>query len=348
VLVLIGLVAIVLLLRAAPAVLTLSLGGATLALVLSFPVRLLTRAMPRGIAMLVTLLLVAGLVVLAFVVVVPILFHQLGALMDAVPGIAEKLGRRGPPLLDWLADRGLLPQAPEQFVEKLRVDVLESVQGFGGQLLGGLGQFVAGAVNTVVTLFGIVFVAIYLLSDARRVQAAVLWIAPHHYRRDIRDLWNAFGFTLSRYLGGLALSLAIQGVLSAVALYVLGVPYAILLGAWVSVTALIPFLGAWIGAVPAVLLALSVSPTTALLTGGLFLLIQQLEGNVLTPRIQGQAVRVHPVLVFLAVIAGGELFGIAGVVFAVPAVAVIRVLFDFFRARVRTVDEREAAARLPA
>ncbi|MHB1223323.1 MAG: AI-2E family transporter [Gemmatimonadaceae bacterium] len=346
---LVGLVAIVLLLRAAPAVLTLSLGGATLALVLSFPVRLLSRVVPRGIAMLVTLLLVAGLVVLAFVIVVPILVHQLGALTDAVPGIAEKLGRRGPPLLDWLADRGLLPQAPEQFVEKLRQDVLESVQDFGGELLGGLGQFVAGAVNTVVTLFGIVFVAIYLLSDARRVQATVLWIAPRSYRRDVRDLWNAFGFTLSRYLGGLALSLAIQGVLSAVALYFLGVPYAILLGAWVSVTALIPFLGAWIGAVPAVLLALTVSPTTALLTGGLFLLIQQLEGNVLTPRIQGQAVRVHPVLVFLAVIAGGELFGIAGVVFAVPAVAVVRVLFDFFLARLRTIDKREqVTTRRPA
>lgn len=343
-----GLIGLILLLGAAPALLTLSLGGATLALVLSFPVRLLTRVMPRGVAMLVTLLLVAGLVVLAFVVVVPILFHQLGALSDAVPGIAARLGRRGPPVLAWLAERGLLPEPPEQFVESLRLNVLGSVQDFAGRLLGGLGQFVAGAVSTVVTLFGIVFVAVYLLSDARRVMATVLWLAPHRFRHDVRDLWNAFGFTLSRYLGGLALSLAIQGVLSAIALYFLGVPYALLLGAWVSVTALVPFLGAWIGAVPAVLLALSVSPSAAALTSILFLLIQQLEGNVLTPRIQGQAVRVHPLLVFLAVIAGGELFGISGVVFAVPAVAVLRVLFDFFRARLRTVDERVIITRQSA
>jgi predicted PurR-regulated permease PerM len=72
----------------------------------------------------------------------------------------------------------------------------------------------------------------------------------------------------------------------------------------------------------------------------LFLAIQQLEGNVLTPRIQGQAVRVHPILVFLAVIAAGELWGITGVIFAVPLVAVFRVLFDFFRARLRTDDRR--------
>lgn len=115
---------------------------------------------------------------------------------------------------------------------------------------------------------------------------------------------------------------------------------ALLLGVWVVLTALVPFLGAWIGAVPAVLLALSVSPTTALLTAVLFLIIQQFERNLLTPRLQGEAVQVHPALVFLAVVAGGELAGIAGVMFAVPVVAVLRVLFDFFRARIRTVDDK--------
>ena len=132
----------------------------------------------------------------------------------------------------------------------------------------------------------------------------------------------------------------IQGALSALALYILGVPYAVLLGAWVAVTAVIPYIGAWLGAVPAVALALSVSPTTALLTAGVFLVIQQLEGNILTPRIQGEALRVHPILIFLAVLAGGELAGIPGVIFAVPTLAVLRVLFDFFRARLRVADRR--------
>jgi len=67
-----------------------------------------------------------------------------------------------------------------------------------------------------------------------------------------------------------------------------------------------------------------------------FLVIQQLEGNVLTPRIQGQTLRVPSILIFLAVIAGGEIGGLPGVVFAVPTMAVLRVLFDFFRARLRT------------
>lgn len=331
-------VALVLLLRQAPSLLTLMLGGGALALLLSFPVRALSHVVPQKVAILVSLLLLGGLLVLAVAVVVPVLAEQLSALVAALPDIARQIDQRLPSLLAPLAERGLLPGTPEEFVSNLERQLLEFIQALGGRILGGLGGVVTSAFGTAVTIFGMIFIAVYLVADSRALQARFIHAVPHRYRRDARDLWNAFGFTLSRYLGGLGLSLAIQGVFSAIALSLLGVPYPLLLGAWVSVTALLPYVGAWIGAVPAVLLALAVSPTTALLTAILFLVIQQLEGNFLTPRIQSQAVRVHPILVFLAVIAGGELAGIPGVIFAVPALAVARVLYDFFRARVRTAD----------
>jgi predicted PurR-regulated permease PerM len=338
-------VALLVLLWLAPSVLTLSIGGIALALVLSFPTGILSRIMPRGLAITISFLLTGALLVLLVVEVVPVLGDQLSALADAIPGIARGIGARVPSLLHRLAERGLLPAAPDQFVQGLQRDLLTMLKSAAGNLLGQVGGVVTGAVNTLVTIFGVVFIAAYLLADARSIHAGVLRAAPKRYRRDVQDLWNAFRYTLSRYLGGLLISLAIQGVLSAVALYFIGVPYAVLLGAWVSVTALIPYLGAWIGAVPAVLVALSESPTQALLTAALFLAIQQLEGNVLTPRIQGEAVKVHPVIIFLAVIAGGEIAGILGVVFAVPTLAVLRVLFDFFRARIR-VPSRAPVTRI--
>ena len=125
----------------------------------------------------------------------------------------------------------------------------------------------------------------------------------------------------------------VQGAISAVALLFLGVPHALLLGAWVSLVAVIPYLGAWLGALQAVVLAFTVSPTVAVLTALVFLVIQQLEGNVLTPRIQGEAVNLPSILIFLGVIAGGQIAGLLGVLFAVPTLAVLRVLLDFFRAR---------------
>jgi predicted PurR-regulated permease PerM len=169
------------------------------------------------------------------------------------------------------------------------------------------------------------------------VKAAFLQAAPKRYRRDALQLWEAFGVSLSRYLGGLLFVVVIQGVLAGLALWILGVPYAILLGAWVSLTAIIPYLGAFLGGIPAVLVALIFEgPTTAVLTVVAYVLIQQLEGNFLTPRIQGRALHMHPIIVLLAVIGGGQLAGLLGVIFAVPTLAVLRVFFDFFRARIRT------------
>jgi predicted PurR-regulated permease PerM len=176
------------------------------------------------------------------------------------------------------------------------------------------------------------------LNVRNKIKAAFLITAPRRYRRDASELWDAFAFTVSRYLSGLALDMVIQGVISAIGLFLLGVPYALLLGAWVSLTAVIPYLEAWLGAIPAVIVAFTVSPTVALLTALLYLLIQQLEGNFLQPKIQGSALNMPSILIFLAVIAGGEIAGLLGVIFAVPALAVLKVLFDFFRVRLQTED----------
>ena len=343
--VLVGLAAALLLLLvwAAPSVPSFLLGGVALALVLSFPVRLLSRAMPRGLAIALSFLALLGLLALLVAGLIPVLVEQLGALVEAAPRIAQQLDARLPSIMESLARRGLLPGSPDQFVDTLQANLLAGIQGFARRVLGSLGGVVTGTLSTIISLFGMVFIAAYLLADARAMQARALRATPPRYRHDVRALSDAFGDTLSRYLGGLAISLAAQGVLSGIALAALGVPYALLLGVWVAVTALVPFLGAWLGAVPAVLLALTVSPTRALLTAVLFLIIQQLEGNVLTPRLQSRAVRVHPILVFLAVVTGGELAGIPGVVFAVPTLAVLRVLYDFFRARLRVAP----SARLP-
>jgi len=333
-----GLAGLALLLWRAPTLVALSVGGGALALALSFPVRVLSRLMPRRAAIAVSLVLVIALVALTIGYVVPIVVDQLRALVAAAPGIARRLEEQVPSVLDRLATSGLLPASPERFLEDLRQRLLVAGQAFAGRLVGGLGQFLSGAAGVAVTLLATVFVAVYLLADARRIHAAVLRATPHRYRRDARALSDAFGLTLSRYLGGLTISVMTEGLLAGIVFHALGIPYAFLLGAWVSVLAIIPYVGAWIGYAPAVLLALAISPKRALLTVLLSLLVNALVGNVLSPRIQGQAVRVHPILVFLAVIAGGELFGLLGAVLAVPTVALLRVLFDFFRIRLRVEE----------
>lgn len=327
------LVLFVLFLRSAPGVVAIALGGVALALVLSIPVRALSHFVPRGLAILATVSVLLGIFVLMLVFLVPLLIEQLGDLTFSLPGIASDLDRDFRGLLRSMEENGTLPVTADEVLSRIGQDLLGRVEALARQLLTGLTGFVSSAFNFGVLLFGAVFVAIYLLVDARRVKAAYLKVTPQHYRRDAGKLWQALDVSLSRYLGGLALILVAQGVLSGVALWTIGVSYPLLLGAWVSVTAVIPILGAFLGAVPALILALFESPTTAILTAVSFFAIQQFESNVLTPRVHGQAVRVHPILVLLAVVVGGQVAGLAGAILAVPALAILRVLLDFFRPR---------------
>jgi len=322
-----------------PGVISTLVGGFALALVLSFPVRWLSRLVPRGIAILLSFVLLFGLLVLAVLFLVPLAGGQIASPVDSAPAIASTTERYLGDGLNFLQNRGLLPSDPEQLASTVRDRLTNAAQTVGRNVIGGALNVVVGTVGFALTLFGAVFVGAYLLIDVRRFEAAFLSAVPHRYRRDAMTLWEAFGYSLSKYLGGLVLVLLIQGAVSAVGLFLIGVPYALALGAFVSLAAIIPYLGAWLSAVPAVLVALTAEgPTTALLTALLFLGIQQLEGNLLTPKIQGDTLRVHPILVFLAVVIGGGLAGIVGVIVAVPSLAVLRVLFDFFRVRLTTGD----------
>ena len=318
-----GALVLVLVLWRAPTLLGLLVGGVMLALALAFPVSALSRRMPRRAAVAVAILLAVGLGAVAIGGVGPIVIEQLRSLIDAAPGIVRRLAAQ-------------LRSVPG--LEAVDQQLAGLGQELPGRVLGRAGEFASGLAGAVVTLIGSAIVGVYLLADMRRIQAAVIRAAPHASRRDVRALRLAFTDTFSRYLSGLAVSAVTEGVLAAIALYLLKVPYALLFGAWIALTALVPVIGSWIGYGPAVLLALAISPERGLLTLVVTFLINTFVGNVISPRIQGGAVHVHPILIFLGIIAGGELFGVLGVVLALPAIAALRVLYDFLRVRVRVVD----------
>ena len=322
-----------------PGVLTIVLGGVGLALILSHPVGWLSRVMPRGLAILMALLLLLGGIALALAVLIPLLIDQLTELIAAWPGIQDTLIRLLDEATEGLRTRGLLPEEGASLSDRLRADLSVQAQAIATGLLGGLLGVASGAAGVAVQVFAILFIAIYLLVDVRKVRDAFIGLPPERYRADTDALWHAFGVSMSRYLSGVVFVAAFQGGLSAVALWALGVPYALLLGVWVALTSVIPTFGAWLGAVPAVLLAITQSTTTAVLTVLLYVLIQQVESNILTPRVQGQAAHVHPIVVLLTVIWTAQALGLLWSALAVPALVVVRVLFDFFRLRLRVRPE---------
>jgi len=333
-----GVLVVALIMWFSPTVPVVLLGGFAVALVLSFPVRWLSYIMPRWLAMLITFLALLGIGLLAFLILIPILVVQLVSFVKAAPEIVTGARKTLVGLLQPLADYGLLKGTPDEFMGELGQDLLDVARSLGKNVLGSLVSFVSNTISLVLSIFGVLFVSVYLLANVRSIKATYLMAAPKRYRRDAAELWESEGNSLSRYLSGLGLDMIIQGAISTVALFFLGVPYALLLGTWVALTAVIPYIGAWLGAIPAVLVALTISPGKAVLTALLYLIIQQIEGNVLQPRIQGQALNMPSILIFLGVIAGAEIAGFLGILFAVPTLAVLKVLFDFFRARLYTEE----------
>jgi predicted PurR-regulated permease PerM len=112
-----------------------------------------------------------------------------------------------------------------------------------------------------------------------------------------------------------------------------GDTYAVLFGLFVAATELIPYLGPWLGAVPAVVYALTVDPLAALWVVLLFLFIHQVEGHVVVPNVMGNALRLHPLVVIVALLAGTEIYGLPGALIALPIAAAGRTTWEFFAER---------------
>jgi len=145
-------------------------------------------------------------------------------------------------------------------------------------------------------------------------------------RKDVLDLGRKVNHVVSGFLRGQLIVSCIVGILVASCLSLLGVKYAIIVGIFAGLADIIPYFGPLISAVPAVALALTVSPWTALWVVILLIAIQQFEGSVLSPKIVGDRVGLHPLTVIFAVLAGGELMGILGMLMAVPVAATVKVV----------------------
>jgi len=323
----------------APTLPKLLLTGMAVALVLSFPVKFLSKVIPRGIAIAVVVLALLALLVVGGIVLVPLAADQLASLAQQVPQLLEEAYGWARRVVENLAARGLLDTTPDRAMADLQQTGAQRVDGLLGDIVTRAFDTLSGTVGGVFTTLSVILIAAYLLADGERFKLGTIRLLPLQYRDDALVLFSDVVEALSRYLTGLLVSLTFQGVASTIALTVLGVPFAILLGIWTAIGAVVPFVGSYIGGIPATIVAFTVSPTTGLLTALAYALINFTDGNLIAPRVQGNAIRVSPLFIFLAVIAGGQFAGIWGALMAVPTLAVVRVVFDFLMERVVVVPQ---------
>jgi predicted PurR-regulated permease PerM len=331
--------------------------AALIALLLDPLVRALGRMrIPRGFSVAVVFLSFATVLVVGVIAIGVVVVDQSREAADRIDAyLTVERGQSNQTdaerdvdrLQGWLNDHGLervkVEEQGQDFVDSLRD---ADPQEYTSRVIDFLEGAALSIFEILFSLVLIIVVSVYMLLDMGRLSAAVDRRFPP--RPDSGSLIPRIESALAGYVRGQVLLSLIIGVSAGIGLWVIGTlgwaegmdQYALLFGAWVGFMELIPYLGPWLGAIPPVTYALIVDPVSAIWVTLLFLGIHQIEGHIVVPNVMGSALRLHPLLVIFGLLAGGEIYGLAGIFVALPLLAVLRAMWEFAGERVELEDWR--------
>ena len=324
--------------------------GFLIAYILNPLVNLLQRLrFPRVVAVVIIYILLINLLVLGSILVTQVL-GELGRFINLIPASFDSISGFIERVSVWLS--GLIERLPGVLSDRFGVETsndaialeirtrladllagfIESVSGLlEGLVLAGPGRLISGATNILSTTFQVFLIFLasaYFLYDFPKITATFRRMVPLRWRGLYADLTDKADRAVGGYLRGQLFITLTLGVFIFIGLSLLKIPLALAISFLAAIFNLVPYLGPIIGVTPAVLLGFTVSPLTALLAVVVFIVANQLEGNLLSPLILSKSTNVHPVTVLLAILAGVGLFGLAGALLAVPTVAFVKVLLE--------------------
>jgi predicted PurR-regulated permease PerM len=280
-----------------------------------------TQRFPRWLAILVLYLFIIGVLVGIGFLIVPPLVHQGQQLWGALPDMLDHAQ-------EFLVRKGLLTQPLTIQEAVARAPVSK-----GGDAVGTVVGAIAGVVGGLFGFLTILILTFYLLVESDQLRASMVRLFPPTRRARVGAVSRDITLKVSAWLGGQLVLGAIIGSSSALGLWLLGVPFFYVLALISGIGELIPVVGPILSAIPAIAVAASISPKTALFVIIFFVVQQQFENHVLVPKVMARQVGVSAVTVIIALLIGGKLLGIVGAILAVPTAAILQVLFSELTAK---------------
>lgn len=284
----------------------------------------LTR-LPYGISLFIVIILLIALTVLATWLIVPALIVQLEELFTQLIAALETLENQ-------FRDSNWGQQILGRFEEE-NGDFSLPMSMPWGDMAGQVTATFALTFTVVANFLVVLFIALFIASNPTRYRQGVVRLVPIHRREKANEVIQTVVTTLRKWLLGTLISMFVVGLVTGLGLALLGVPLAFLLGVISGLFEFIPLIGPIVGTVPAVLVAFVSSPLLALYVLIFYVVLQQLEGNVLTPLVQQHAVSLPPAVTLIAVVLFGLLFGPLGYLLATPIAAVIMALVKLLYVR---------------
>ncbi len=310
------------------------------------PARFRNWGIARPLSILLTYLLFALFIAGIVAFVIPAIGPQLGTFVERVPQYYEQLGGLVQEGREWYDTN--IPESWKATIEENLSEVAQGIFDQAKDSLVGMVRTVFSSIGFLIGLLIVPFWLFYILQDESRVKSGIMEALHPELRPDVRSLAILIDGVLSAYIRGQLILCLFVGALATVALFVIGIPFAPVLGLFAGILEVLPAVGAYLGAIPAILVALATEPVSAIWVAVAFFAIQTIEGFVLVPRISGRSVKLHPALVMVVLVIGGQLAGLWGMLIAVPVTAVLRDVFLYLYLRLLDdpLSPDEAVARM--
>lgn len=282
--------------------------------------------------------LLFGFILVAMSRIIPTVAVQVGDLIVRLPELGEKVQETAHELIGqtWVKDLHLQTQVAA-FSKELESLAKSSLLGISTSI----GALFSAVTNVLLVIVTAPLILLYMLKDGEKFPQAVSELAPERYREYVITLMHEMNQTIARYISGQSLVCLFVGTFTFIGYWILGLDYALTLGVFAAITNIIPYLGPYIGLIPAVIIGLSDSVLMGLMPCVIVLVVQQIDSNFISPSVLGKTLNMHPLTIMFLLLVVGKLGGVSGMILAVPGYAVMKTVF------LHPMKHREAPKQTP-
>lgn len=298
----------------------------------------LSKKMPRLLACLLVYLIILGVLALLLIYIIPSLTEQIKALGNKIPSMVDDLQAA----VNKVARK--LGFSNSDTFTSIKKSVFNSLQSIDSKSV--IDAIIGGAtsiVSVLTTLVLSLMIGFYFLLDYHKLSKKMKELVPKKFKKDTKELMKRVNQSLRGYIQGVLIVMFFVFLSQTIGLSLAGHDSPMLFALICAVTDIIPFFGPWIGAIPAVLVGFLISPLTGVFTIISIVVVQSLENYIYQPIIMGKAMKLHPITIIASLLVFGHFFGILGMIFATPIVALIKLLFQFVDEKLKFMEKMKKA-----
>lgn len=280
----------------------------------------------RMIGILITLSLLFGLIALGVIYLLPILINQLSSLINSTQGLYWEIQSFVNQLSKNPLFRNLNIQSTIQQLNLSYVDILQNIL---NSVTNSLGSVLSAVVNTLMILIMTPIFLVYFLMDGHKLLPMLERTVLKRDKLNISSLLTNLNATVARYISGISIDALIIGALAYIGYSVIGLKYALVFAIFSSLANLIPYVGPTIGLIPMVITYAFTDPQKMVAALIYMLIIQQVDGNILYPRIVGGVMKVHPITIMVLLLLSSNIYGVLGMIVAIPTYSILKEIAKF-------------------